>query len=120
MTIRNIDSFVSSLWDWGMLDDCFPGTKIKVTDIDGAVERRGKFLILETKKKGVPVPVAQQIMFERFQETGLFTVVVVWGDKNQAEEMQVYYPQYKTEKKAATNEDLKNVVKWWFDYANKA
>lgn len=118
MTINNKDLFFAGVWDWGMLDKCFEGTKIKVTDIDGFAERNSKFLVLETKQKGVLIPKGQQIMFNNMQKTGLFTVVIVWGKKNATEEMQVYYPSHTTAKRSATNEDLQRVVKWWFKYAD--
>lgn len=118
MTIQDINKFIAGVWDWGMLDECFSPTKIKVTDIDGFTERKGKFLVLETKQKGVSVPVGQSIMFDNMQKTGLFTIVIIWGKKNATEDMQVYYPTHKTAKKAASNEDLKRVVNWWFNYAS--
>jgi hypothetical protein len=118
MTIRDVDKFLAGVWDWGLLDECFQGTKIKVTDIDGFIERKGKFLVLETKQKGVTVPEGQRLMFEHMQKTGCFTVVIIWGPKNDVKEMQVYYPTHKTAKKEANNADLQRVVKWWFNYAS--
>lgn len=113
MTIKNPEKFVAGLWDWGCLDNCFPG-KIKVTDIDGLVERKGHFLVLETKSPGVPIPLGQQIMFKNLQRSGLFTIVVVWGNTNQPQEMQVYYSNGKvSEKKPANMATFKQVVSWW-------
>lgn len=113
MTIQNPEKFVAGLWDWGMLDPCFPG-KIKVTDIDGLVERKGHFLVLETKSPGVTIPLGQEIMFKRLQQSRMFTVVVVWGKTNQPQEMQIFYPNGLTsEKKPADMEMFKKVVSWW-------
>jgi hypothetical protein len=41
MTINKLDAYVAGLWDWVCLDGCFGDTKIRPTDIDGLVERRG-------------------------------------------------------------------------------
>lgn len=92
---------------------------MKVTDIDGFFERNSKFLVLETKGKGVKVPKGQEIMFKNMQKTGLFTVVIVWGEPGSPSEMQVIYPTHASQKKKATLDDLQNVVKWWFSEANK-
>jgi hypothetical protein len=120
MTIRNMKNFISGIWDWGFLDQCFPGTKIRVTDIDGFVERNGNFLVLEAKQPGLEIPKGQRILFENMQKTGLFTVVVVWGKKNAVEALQVYYPGYDkpNPKKPATNENLQRIVKWWSNHAS--
>jgi hypothetical protein len=118
MTIRDVEKFLAGIWDWGFLDQCFEGTKIRVTDIDGFVERNGKFLVLETKQKGVAIPNGQRIMFENMQKTGLFTSVILWGQKNAVEDMQVYYSTQKTPKKAASNEDFQRLVNWWFNHVN--
>lgn len=115
MTINNKDLFFEGVWDWQFLDQCFKGTKIKVSDIDGIVERKGHFLVIETKKKGVVIPTAQERMYNELWKLGKFTVVYVWGNKNQTAEMKVCYPTHKTPKRSATNEDLKRVVSWWFD-----
>ena len=45
-----------SLWDWSTLDGCFGNSKIRVGDIDGFVERRGRVLFIETKYPGSWVP----------------------------------------------------------------
>ena len=49
MTINDPVKFCAGLWDWGILNGCFGDTLIKPTDIDGFVERNGKFLFFETK-----------------------------------------------------------------------
>ena len=116
MTIQNTDLFMSGLWDWAILDGCFGGTKIKPTDIDGFIERNGKFLVIETKRTGAMLKNGQMIMFKSMIKTGVFTVVIVWGMKNCPTEMQVFYPppSNPTLKKIATIDDLRRVVNWWF------
>jgi hypothetical protein len=84
VTIRSLTAFVGALWDWAVLRECFP-RGIRPTDIDGMVEMGGRYLILEGKNPNVPVPVAQQRMFDSMLRwnrlaPGLFTVIVFWGD----------------------------------------
>lgn len=114
MTIQNMKAFIEGTWDWGILDDCFPGG-MKIGDIDGLFERKGNFLVFETKQPGVPIKKGQQITFDNMIKTGLFTVILIWGTKNNPVEIQVMYPKGKvSQKKPATIEDLKNIVSWWY------
>jgi len=83
MTIRSIDRFVTSLWDWNILAGCFPRT-CRPTDIDGMVEIGGHYLVMEGKGRGVEIPVAQRRMFSSMayhnrRLPGLFAVIVFWG-----------------------------------------
>lgn len=112
--INNPEKFLAGFWNWSFLDECFEG-KIKMSDLDGIVERRGHFFVLETKQNGVTVPAGQRIMFENMAKTGLITVVILWGKQNETEQMQVYYPNCAapTPIKVATNEDVQRVAKWW-------
>lgn len=120
MTIRNAHSYLEGVWDWGILKGCFGDTKIEPTDIDGLVERRGHFLILETKKVDVPVGFGQWKTFNAFIDTGYFMVIILWGSQNNPIEMQILYPKpYKpSNKRSCTLEDVRKVVRWWFTYAN--
>lgn len=78
--IRNMDKFIASKWSFRYFDESFLPTHVSFGDLDGIVERNGRFLVLETKGIGVPVPNGQAVMFSRMVETGLFTVVVLWGN----------------------------------------
>lgn len=102
MTIHDPAAFVNGLWDWGILNGCFGDSRIAPTDMDGLVmvmpnpfdralvERKGKFLLLETKQPGVEIPVGQHLMFEALCNTGAFCVFVIWGRKNEPEQLQIY------------------------------
>lgn len=69
MNIRNLSAFNASVWDWSFLNGAFGGTNIRVSDIDGMVERRGNFLMIEGKKGGV-VSGGQGIMFDAWVRDG--------------------------------------------------
>lgn len=68
MTINSIDKFMRSLpaafdgvFNWDYLLPAFKGSKIEPTDIDAVVERKGQFLIFETKDIGKKIPLGQAI-----------------------------------------------------------
>lgn len=117
MTIRNEEYYKSQLWDWGFLDGCFSPTKIKVTDIDGFVERNGKFLVIETKSPGAEIPYGQRIMFNQMIKSGLFTIYIVWGYANNPERIRII--TRKTDIERDCDELLlQRYVIRWFEYAN--
>ena len=67
------------LFDWDFLKPAFTGTKIDFMDFDGVVERRGKFLLFETKDIGIPIPTGQRITLNALLKTGLWTVAHLEG-----------------------------------------
>ena len=119
MTIHNLDAYIGALWDWGFLNDCFVGTTIRVSDLDGIVERNGWFLVIEAKGSGKPIPRGQMIAFSALANKG-FTILMVWGQPNSPEAMQVWYPNREEPQpqRAATIDDIKNIVSRWFNWAN--
>ena len=115
MSIKNKDQYVANLWDWGFLDGCFGNTKIRVTDLDGLVERNGHFLFIEAKSSGVGVPRGQQILFDRLIESGRNTVLVVWGEPNRPEMARLWGgTEFGTDEAG-----VQAIVRDWFQYASK-
>jgi hypothetical protein len=119
MTINNIKSYVDNLWDWGILNGCFGNTNIKPTDIDGIVERNGEFLLLEAKSPHKEIPRGQQIMFNNLMKTGIFTIMVIWGNVNKPEEIQITNKLGIGEKEPCDLAKFRESVVRWFSYANK-
>ncbi len=120
MTINNPDEFVNSLWNWACLDGCFGSTNIKVSDVDGEVERNSRFLRIETKGDNVPIPLGQQIMFQSLLNTGLWTIVVVWGRPQEPHKINLFTS--KTVEPIVyenTNIDkFRYIVSKWFEWAD--
>jgi hypothetical protein len=119
MTIKNIDYFISQIWDWGFLDKCFGKTRIKVTDIDGFVERNGNFLVIECKSHDAKIPTGQSIMFSEMVKTGLFVVLIVWGEVNKPERALAMWNDKRKEYEPFTQSRFIEFVENWFIYANK-
>ena len=118
MTIRNLDHFIASLWDWGFIEKVLPG-KLAVSDVDGVIERKGSFLLLEAKQPGASMPLGQKIMFSSFLKLPQFTVIELWGRKNKVESLRVSRKKKTVSMNPATNADLKKIVKWWYECANR-
>lgn len=116
--IRNGETYVRSFWDWTPLNECFAPTRIRVSDVDGIVERRGRFLWIETKYPGEPIEEGQRIMHEAVLKTGRFTVLLIWGDLNNP-------IKYRLLHRGAAEDGLggwpgvKAVVRRWFEWANQ-
>jgi len=69
-----------------VFDDCF-GRGCAFGDVDGIMESRGHFLILEWKRPGVELGTAQRLLHVRLTALSpAITTLVVWGD---AETMEV-------------------------------
>lgn len=120
MTIHNWDEYKSNLWDWGILRGCFGDTKIEPTDIDGFVERNGKFLVIETKAPGVEIKTGQMITFKRLIETGRFTVMIVWGEADSPQQIKLITSKATREYPDASLETMKTLVSKWFAWANQS
>lgn len=114
MSIRNMDSYMRNLWDWGMLRGCFGSSKAAVSDIDGIIERRGRFLVIEAKSEGKAVPMGQSIMFSALAKIDQFTVVVVWGKPGHVVKMQ----EWPAAAVAADNAGFRKLVSNWYRRAN--
>ncbi len=101
-------------WDW--MRGCFPRPSIMPADLDAIVEVGGKFLIFETKKhKGVTIPKGQQFTLRALFNTGLFTIVIMYG-KSSVEEFTFYYPGGRQVKGYGESE-AKEAIKEWSHYA---
>ena len=118
MTINDPIRFCAGLWDWAILDGCFGETKIKPTDIDGFVERKGKFLAIETKAPEVEIPQGQEIMFKQMAKIGI-TVFVVWGTTNTPTKLKIFYKNMIDGPLDCNTEYLRERVSNWFSFADK-
>lgn len=67
------------VFDWSWTQGCFGNTKISPMDWDGVVERRGNFLVFETKDIGVPIPDGQMYTLESAYRLNCFTLFFIQG-----------------------------------------
>jgi hypothetical protein len=117
MTIRNAEHYMEGVWDWGILKGTLGG-RIEPTDLDGFVERKGQFLVLETKQPGVGIPMGQRLTFEALVKMPQFTVVIIWGKKGEPQALQVWTAKGKQTYRHADLALLRRVVSAWYAWAN--
>jgi len=117
--IRDAEDYEASFWDWAFLNECFAPTNGRVTDIDGLIERNGKFLIIETKKPGAKIPQGQQILFDHMRGTGIMTVLIIWGAPNKPEKAEVVTRKWNHIIEGDDVEGrIKRLVRRWFKWVN--
>lgn len=122
--LRSRTVVAERLWDWEFLNGCFRPTKIRISDVDGEVERNGFFLRLEGKPLGFNLSTAQRIWFEKLlllrrpigdgDSIRAFTILVLYGEPGEPEQMQAWPDAIKP----CTKEDVFAFVHMWFEYAS--
>lgn len=117
MTIQNTDRYLRNLWDWGCLDGCFGDSKVRPTDIDGFVERRGRFLVIETKEPTAKVSQGQEITFQALARTRLFTILIVWGHPGKPERIRFISARDERYYENANLDTLRRIVGRWYHFA---
>lgn len=130
-TIKYPDTFKKSpsaqfdgVFDWSWTQGCFGAGKITPMDFDGVVERKGNFIIIETKNMGVPVPLGQMITLESIYKLDVFTVIFIQG-KSTPELAKVWcQPGFKGGKKMDEYKEtdvkrMQGFLSEWYEYVNK-
>lgn len=118
MTISNAARYVQNLWDWSCLDGCFDNPRVSVTDLDGALEKNGYLLILETKKESADLSVGQRIAFRNLCRTGHTSIIVVWGDPQRPVAYQVYHDGHIHDRQPCNSFLLRQLVSRWYRWAS--
>jgi hypothetical protein len=117
--LRSTETYTRSFWDWTFLNACFVPTKIRVSDIEGIVERHGNFLWIETKYPGENIEEGQRIMHESALKTGRFTVLLIWGEPNRPFSYRLLFANRRPEEGLVNREDeIAAVVRRWFVWAD--
>jgi len=110
------------VFDWSWLEGCFGDTKIMPMDIDGIIERKGHFLVFETKEKGKPIPQGQKILLRALYDTGCFTICILWGKECPEEAFFMFSKKFSRQGqfwiKNDTREQLREKVNIWYNLAN--
>jgi hypothetical protein len=133
MTIRFRNKFENSKpagfdgeFDWDFLLPAFKGTKIEPMDFDCVVERRGHFLIFETKSKNKEVPLGQQITLKNLVilGEGKVHVIILWGKTpNEVSSMEEWYYEDGRQKifhrNNCSSDFILKLTTKWFSYINQ-
>lgn len=112
------------VFDWDFLKPAFEPTEIMPMDIDGIVERRGKFLLFETKAPGKAIPQGQRITLKALimLGQGKIHLMVLYG-KTSGEIVGMEEWYYQNGNVAITECDCDSAyvlqrARNWFQYAN--
>lgn len=110
MAIKNRNAYRDAAWDWDFLDECFKGTNIRLSDIDGVVEHNGRFLFIEAKPTNKRLSIGQEILFTRLARLSAVTVLILWGaNGNPVKMQQVGFPV-----RLCTKDEIVSFVTQWF------
>jgi hypothetical protein len=103
------------LWDWAFLNPCFK-RGIQVMDIDGFVEVKGRFLVLESKPIGGALSGGQAEALNKLAFTKGFVVVIIEGTP--PSEVFSWYSMRKPAVRGTSYESLMEFVEAWFEWAD--
>jgi len=117
MNIRDVKKFRETFWDWTPFNECFSPTKIRITDIDGAVERGGYFLFIETKLPGEEIPLGQQLMYDALARLPRCQVLMIWGQPNNPIAYQ-WWGRGRSKRKGDLT-TVQRLIRLWFVHVNK-
>lgn len=124
--IRNLDTFnawqpagFDGQFHWDFLKGAF-GPSIMPMDFDGVVERNGRFLVKETKNKGVAIPYGQKRSLKAAVRTGFFTVMVIYGKS--AEEItsfEIWHGEIEKSVDPANAQSVYDQCAQWYEWTNR-
>lgn len=124
-TIRHPKTFQNSppagydgVFDWSWTAGCFGGGRITPMDIDGVVERKGQFLVFETKNMGVPIPKGQLYTLERLHRLNCFTIMIIYG-KQRPETCECWYPGTTARRILSSKQEAIDFVANWYRWADQ-
>jgi hypothetical protein len=106
------------IFDWSWTQGCFGQGRISPMDFDGVVERRGNFLLFETKDLDVPVPAGQLITLKSAHALGCFTVMLIHG-KTEPEKAEIWYPGRADKQHVVGKEAVRKKVGAWYSWADQ-
>jgi hypothetical protein len=121
--LRSADGFRNSFWDWTPFNPCFitakgQATNIKISDIDGSVERNGHFLIIETKRPNEEMKLGQK-RYLRASVRRADTVILLVGNPNDPEFMWLARPNSDPKRiEPCGINDVCRYVRGWFLWAD--
>ena len=86
-------------------------------DFDGVVERKGNFLLFETKNLDVPIPKGQLYTLQAAHALGCFTIMLIHG-KTSPERTEVWFSGSNVKQHLIGSEAVRQKVASWYGWAN--
>ena len=107
--------------NWDVFNtECFMPTNIKMSDIDGVVERKGHFLFFEVKQNTKTIQYGQRLLFENLTRDAPHISVILLYAQNVSENMDIQeYAVFKEGKMSqnwtpTSTEEMQRFVRSWF------
>jgi hypothetical protein len=123
-TIHSPSVFLSSppagfdgVFDWSWMVGCWADPTDKPMDLDCFKERKGQFLVCETKKPGKKIPRGQMRAFEALHGLGCFTVMIIYG-KPWPEFGEIWFPGTDARREWKGVDEARDLVRRWFAWAD--
>lgn len=105
------------VFDWSWTQGCFGAGKITPMDLDGVIERKGQFLVFETKDVGVQIPQGQLYTLQALHRLGFFTIMIIHG-KICPEVAHCWYPASKTKITLHGPDEARDFVARWYRWSD--
>lgn len=116
--IRDYDKFMNTQWDWTPYNSAF-NAGVRISDIDGHIERHSEFLYIETKLPGNSPTFAQELSI-RSQIAKGNTVMLLEGNPNRPERLTLYRRDGTVKVYNEVTEELvTDILKQWWNWASK-
>jgi hypothetical protein len=118
MTINNAHNYLSNVWDWGCLDNCFGNSRIRPMDIDGYIERRGYKLFIETKAPGVELAKAQLDALRSLVNDG-HSLLILWGHPGRPTKLRLLAGSCDRTEENIDLGRVRELVQRWYQWADR-
>ena len=114
--ISSYEYFKRNAIDFTLFNDCLPA-RLGFTDIDGIMERRGSFLVLEKKFDASRPGLGQLIMFRQLVKLEKFTVCIFGGTEFDVQYMYLLTRAKEKYISEPSLDKLKKLIRDWLVYA---
>lgn len=116
--IRSRQAFLDAIWDWGFLDGAAPRGCLP-TDIDGALEIGGRFLIIEAKPPRGSMSGGQRRFYQALNAAPNMNVVLMYGDPKSQTVTEYQVMGHHDRPVSTTTEDFYEFVSDWSSWADE-
>jgi hypothetical protein len=116
---RSLPAGFDGVFEWDFLRGCF-GPTIMPMDFDAVVERKGNFLVFETKDAGVPIKDGQRRTLTELIKRPHFTVIILRGKREaNIDGFTVWQKGRVSRHPHADADDLRAYCTAWFAWADQ-
>lgn len=116
--------YMDTLWDWSPFNDCFGDSGIKISDVDGIVERNGHFLILDGKRPNLrgqrEISDGHRLLYRRLAIFGVSVIVFHGQPPSDVQYIRQWLPGGEfVQERPCDLDGLRDLVAEWFVRADR-